>query len=213
LADPGATIDLVADPVGLGGFLKLLSDHRGKTIRDLKDALKNQGLAQWAKVVEIHQGVDYALTGNDLIKIASAYGDIRPMLLYPYLFPTEPDAVTVYDDSLRAIPKPFVDVPGLSYRVPIRRLALSDIDAMIVDLRANTATETNDHPGFELAMPLGDGEIEVVIEDSEVPLRAKGAEWGYCHYRSDKPHRVINTGSETVTVFDIRFHRPAGRTN
>src|SRR5205823_77750 len=94
---------------------------------------------------------------------------------------------------------------GVKYLVPRCNLALSDTFLLIVDLDEGQKTKLNKHPGFELAIPLGEGEIAVEFTEDERQFKVSGKDRQYAHYSSQKYHRLVNIGPTSAKVFVARF--------
>ncbi len=87
-------------------------------------------------VNDVHRGLSPVLV-RDLKKLADTY-DIELMLVYPYAFPAMRMAISVKrgDPTIKnwvEIPTEFLEATGISYHVPVRRLADSSISIAIVE--------------------------------------------------------------------------------
>jgi quercetin dioxygenase-like cupin family protein len=186
------------DVEDLFGLALLLDKLKGP--RNLR-AIASLGGFGAAELSHIHNA-QRQLVVEDLQILAGQY-QIEPMILYSFLFPTEPDIVTGRIDAMAAIPDSLVG-GGVRYRCPRCNLALSDIHILVVELDPGQTTKRNWHPGFELAIPLDESTITIEIE-SEQPKQIAARDRQYAHYSSERPHLLRNVGSTVATAFVVRF--------
>ncbi len=137
-------------------------------------------------------------------KLAKQFS-IEPMLLYSFMFPSEPDVVTGRLRDMSTVPTEWTG-EGLKFFVPRCNLALSDLSPLIVEMGKGQATKFNEHPGFELAIPLGGGKIKVEFEQGEQSGPVSGKKRQFAYYSSDKKHRLRNIGASSARVFVARFY-------
>lgn len=226
---PEQILDPVEDRFGLALLLDRLKGRR--TIADLEscnfDALDppvtdKRPFRQLFPIFHAQK----ELTLGDLEILSLQFG-VEPMLLYPCMFPTEPNIIAGRINEMCQVPQRLTG-KGATYWTPLCNLALCDTQLLIVDLEPGEATRWNHHPGYELALPLEGTSIEIEFgqhsdsmgETSESAVGAATREPSvvesaqvsdlknqYAHYSSESPHRIRNLGSEKARVFVVRFYR------
>jgi quercetin dioxygenase-like cupin family protein len=194
-----------SDPVD-GDFLL------NRCTRSLFEAIHNGDWGEWRIEKTNKARSEYpkesGLDKRQLALLAGVYGepvDVSPMLFYEFLFPAERGAVVVsrndwFDMSEELQP------PGVVYRIPRRRLALSD--AAIFEVRfararkgQKAATLVNRHPGSELCICL-EGSVNVVVDKNTHTLKKDC----FIHFESSKQHYVSSKSSECSRVLVVRFY-------
>lgn len=213
----------IFDQFGFGRFLQLLCSEKFQRKNQQKgqrltlDELVKKAKAQYnqcdksiqqamsqhnrSRLNRIHHG-EVEVLKRELPYLAKIYG-IEVMLFYDYLFPAFRDAIVVCKntDMRKIVGEGFRLPPGVSYKVPCRRLAHSDMTIALIELKSGAATIENRHPGSELLKPL-QGEIKVEFGPTRHAIIRKG-ECG--HFHSHINHVLRNTGKEKARVLVIRF--------
>jgi quercetin dioxygenase-like cupin family protein len=187
-------------PANEADFLTSLRFGTGKEFKSLADWRRRLARGQ----VKIPRA---------LIPAMHQYFQVSDLLMWEYLFPGIPWRVAVTrhpakgmeNDWIRLSEIPAVRVTdGVSYEIPRRSLACSDLAIAWLTLSPGTGTPWNRHRGCELAIPVeGEATIEykkhgdicVVSEMQEI-----------AHYNSEKMHRISNNTDKPVQVFLIRFY-------
>lgn len=187
----------VVDRFGFGLML-----DRIKGTRSLGEmARQGNGKFKSATLWQIHHG-ERVVRLNELSPLADQYG-LEPMLLYSFMFPTEPAIVVGRLDDLQTVPSNLTG-GGVTYRVAGCNLALSDLEIVHVTLSGRSSTKPNGHSGFEIVMPLGNARIEVRL-DGERSEIVSGRKKEYAHFRSDVEHQIINRETSEATILVVRF--------
>jgi quercetin dioxygenase-like cupin family protein len=156
--------------------------------------------------------------------------DMPRVLLDGYLAPNALRVVAVHGATTSVGLKPLDWVPApkessgnadrVSYMLPARSLANSDISVVLLHLEPGGSTAWNHHPGFEAIIPIV-GRCQVHFDESgrgfvtsySSPCSDKGdGDAKMVVYRSSVSHKVIHAGSDTVSRmlvirFNIRSHR------
>ncbi|MHC4742008.1 MAG: cupin domain-containing protein [Planctomycetota bacterium] len=211
----GFWVDRSASPVevfdrrGLGNFLRLVcaagggsAGHLPLSLDKLVDRAKQ---LKWgekynrSKFARLHHG-QMRVMKSELPELAKIY-DVSSMLLYDFLFPAFRYAVVVGRGDMTPEDPAFEIPEGVSYFVPCRRLAHSDVTLALVKLKKDRYTVENCHPGVELLKVL-EGEVTVRLRGIP-PYVIKRGEYGY--FSSQMVHCVGNEGSDTAEVLAIRF--------
>ena len=144
----------------------------------------------------------------DMGKIARVY-DIHEILLHNFLYPAQRSAVVLrglFDRSGRE--RDFCEVShlisgnGSAYWLPSKNLLQSDISMAIICLGPQGETAENEHPGFELLLPLT-GSIAVRFKGSHREFSASAARDEILQYSSQMIHQVYNDGPEPAEVLAI----------
>jgi quercetin dioxygenase-like cupin family protein len=129
---------------------------------------------------------------------------IEPMLLSDFLFRTFRPSVAVRRPHDWVDVKPdLVGLYGVSYQVPCRRLADTDISITSLLLQPGASTPANRHPGHEVIVPL-EGAVVVHIDRKDTPVRT--GEHLAAHYFSRQIHAVENAGKEPARMLVLRFY-------
>jgi quercetin dioxygenase-like cupin family protein len=202
----------IRDRFGLARLLKRVCgpEFRGKgndlSRQDLADRAAAQQLSYKRSWFDrLHHG-QAEVPVADVPVLAKKIYEIEPMLLYDFVFPVQRNAVAVrWPDDFRPVPESFLGAAGVSYQVPCRRLAHSDIAIARLQLEpgASTPADRHRHPGQELLVPL-QGVCEVRFGNVRAPLDAR--EHRYAHYLSHREHQVVNVGTEPAEHLVLRFY-------
>lgn len=144
-----------------------------------------------------------------LAQILGNREDVEPMLFYDFLYPAERGAIVLRQSDWETIPEPFIP-EGVTYCIPKRRLALSDIAIIKLGFepitRSPNSTHENRHPGTELCVCLK-GEITVELALSEKKKRKFRIPEGYfIHFNSSLYHSVKNIKCNPAEVLVVRFY-------
>ncbi len=201
----------VADPFGLALMLERFKEVKKLTY----DKLVKKGILSREKLSSILAADAKDIDLKDLETLAARFG-IESMLLYSFMYPSEPDVVigripfesdikTDKDCTMGLIP-PEMTGDGISYYVPLCNLALSDMNLLVARLDPEAKTKDNHHPGSELAIPLNGAEIEVHFPDKQETFRISAASRQYGHYSSENRHYLKNVGDDPAIVFVARFY-------
>lgn len=190
------------------GLLRLLKRIRGDSHTPYDDLGKetNTSAATVHRRINPPPGTVPRITKADLQAYAKA-NNIAPLLLYDFLYPAVSNAVVVRStkNGMRPVESEFVDRKGVTYFVPRRRLADSDIAISALRLEPNASTPRNKHPGQELLIPIV-GQLRVQLESDE---SLDSANRHYIHFDSQIDHEVFNTDNSTADVLVVRFYNTA----
>jgi len=152
---------------------------------------------------------------KDTISELSSSADVFDLLTWEFLFPAVPGQVVVRRmesgeqvdwADMGEVAKQFPNVqprPGVTYEIPRRNLACSDLVITRLTLDKQTSTPSNRHPGFELLLPLT-GEVTVEYDGNDICEVASGKQLAY--YRSDVKHRIYNKSDTRAEIFLIRLY-------
>ncbi|HEV3385712.1 MAG TPA: cupin domain-containing protein [Gemmata sp.] len=184
----------VADRFGLALLLDRLKGKRKLTQMASPDGFGTSDLSN------IHNA-QKALNVQDLAMLAKQYS-IEPLILYSFMFPTEPNIVIGRRDVMTLVPESIVRV-GARYLCPRYSLALSDVNIVLVELASGQSTPENSHPGYELTIPLEESEFQIEI-DGEIPQKILGPHQ-YAYYSSQKKHLLKNIGTADARAFVVRM--------
>jgi len=195
----------VIDRSGFGRFLQFLCskvarrDETSLSLSELANRAKDEGYSfSRPKLDRIHHGLA-PVCEDELVQLAMIY-EIEPMVFYNFLLPTFKPAVAVHaDDEMVKIDAPFLP-PGVTYWLPPRRLAGSNMMITKLKIDPKSATKPNHHPGQELVKLLA-GKVAIESGHSRVEIK-KG---GYAHFRSHFNHQAVNVGDEPATMLSIKF--------
>lgn len=94
---------------------------------------------------------------------------------------------------------------GVTYEIPKRSLACSDITIAWLTLEPGKVTRENDHPGLELPLPVK-GEATIEYAGEKEPVCTVSALQHCAHYNSERQHRVCNYSSSPAEMIVIRFY-------
>ena len=130
---------------------------------------------------------------------------IPPILLANCLVPAASKLVVVRRKSdLIPVESPGKKLSPVRYSVPNRNLACSDVAVTSLSLSPSASSPRNDHPGFELVVPLA-GAVDIEMANGE-SHRVDSERFDIGLFRSNMRHRVRNTGSVEATMYVIRFY-------
>ncbi|MGB8226883.1 MAG: cupin domain-containing protein, partial [Sedimentisphaerales bacterium] len=209
----------IHDRAGLARFLNLLCSkpfakkkltfdellERAKKNEDelLKKGIKNEKFKlNRSKLVRLHYGIA-SISEIELLKLAEIY-HIEPTLFYNYLSPAFMYAIAVdTEKEMKSLPSTFNEnkKSEVTYTIPYRRLAFSDIAIALVTMEPGSISLDNKHPGYELLKPL-EGQIVINIDNHPHPPIKQGE---FAFFRSHISHTVSNKGEKLAKVLVIRF--------
>lgn len=206
---PGAE---VVDRVGLARLLQAVAKSNGHSPEDLV-----RRACEIAPELKIDVGKINRLAAAKspvleslLPTMAHIYGTY-PAVLFDYMHPIHRPVIQVRwsDDANGSgewamIPEVFVDSPAVTYKVPVRRLAHSDMSISYLSMKRGAKTDPNSHPGFELILPLAGS---VTIEQKNKTHVLKYESHLYAHFASDEFHRVSNDDCDEAKLIVIRFYK------
>lgn len=200
-----ASVGNVRDHLGL---LRLLKRIRGDAHTPYIDLGKESNTSATTAYRRMHPppGTVPRITKDNLQAYAKA-NNIAPLLLYDFLYPAVSNGVVVRSTkhAMQPIESTFIGREGVTYSVPRRHLADSDIAISVLRLAPNASTPRNQHPGQELLIPLS-GRLRVQLE-SDVLLDSANRQ--YIHFDSEIDHEVFNAGDNSAEVFVVRFYNTA----
>ncbi len=199
----------VLDRLGLGRFLATLCSEnmRGPSSGGLTlDALARRAAQEdypfsRSKLARIHYGKSEVLR-SELTQLARIY-EVEPMILYNFLLPYYQHAIAVHGmaDTKRFTRETEKFLPeGVTYRLPFRRLASSEMMISLVTLKENVQTEVSRHAGWELIKPL-EGDVSIILGTTSSLV----TEGSFAHFDSSHDHQAINKGKKPVTILSVRF--------
>jgi quercetin dioxygenase-like cupin family protein len=197
----------VLDRFGLG---RLLEKCCRETFRGPDNALTIDDLQEraahynWSRSTmgRLHQGI-VPVSAEELHVLAAIY-DVKPFLLFDFLFPALRNAIVVRpDEDMVSIPDDFLPTTRVNYSVPCRRLEESDVAICTVDLPGQTTSPENAHPGYELVIAL-EGEVILSLDRRTIEIGAHN--YGFAHFKSALPHHLANEGRQRARVLVVRFY-------
>lgn len=207
----------VVDRFGLARLLRLIcsSNFQGGSkalsLAQLANRAKEHGLKGFSRSrIDRMQNGFAQVRRQELRELARLY-QVEPFLFYNFLYPTVGHAVVIRAGNgtdgkigdFKALPPELIKDPRVNVKVPVRRLADSDLALVNVELDIDGITPINRHPGHELVVPL-EGEIEIRFgEMRRIIAPARG---GYAHYSSRFDHCLANAGRSKAKFLVVRFH-------
>lgn len=195
----------IHDRAGLARFLSLLWSkpfaEEKLTFNELLKKAKGKSVKlNRSKLVRLHYGIT-SISEKELSDLARIY-EIEPTLFYNYLSPAFMYAIAVdTEEEMKSLPSTFNTKQGMTYKIPYRRLAFSDIAIALVTMEPGLNSLENKHPGYELLKPL-EGEIVINIGNQSHPPIKQGE---FAFFRSHILHTVSNKGEKPAKVLVIRF--------
>jgi quercetin dioxygenase-like cupin family protein len=199
----------VLDTYGLAHFLQLLCsdsfalEGRGPTLDDVVnrcEAKQRKFTYSRAKFARLHAG-EAQVKRDQLPELADIYG-VSPVLFYDFLFPAFRYAVVVGEDNMKEIGPAFGMLEdGVTYRVPCRHLAYSDMTIALVELASESRPPENRHPGHELLKVL-EGEVTVAFQGAAKGIVKQGE---YAVFKSHIKHQVYNHTGKPARMLSFRF--------
>lgn len=141
---------------------------------------------------------------EQLIKLAKIY-NIRPILLNHFQSQFVTNAVVIRleeNPDWVSLSESVTQSEGVSYKIPRRNLAFSNITIALATLAPGAQTLKNSHPGSEIILPFS-GRIKLFFDRSEYEISSKPPQ--YIHFQSDLSHIVANPGSEVAQFYVVRF--------
>jgi quercetin dioxygenase-like cupin family protein len=208
----------VHDRFGLGRMLMACAaGYAGRprlTLDALKEKAKHRGFKRTRSWFDrLHKGLSRVTLG-DLKAIAPIY-EVGRVLLLNYAYPARRSAIAVEaEDGWDKVPASFFedakrDYEGVSYSLPRRRLAHSDIAICELSLEPGRSTPQHRHPGREMLLPLQASRFQLSLGGTtavlETPSEAEFGRHVYAHFDSTIQHSVTNVGDEPARAMVIRF--------
>ena len=199
---------------GLARLLRTLPTPSESSLQEFlseleaKSGTRYEALEPWLLSLETGE----ARAPRSIIEHLRLLYNIDDVLLYEFLFPAVPGAIVFRENDqedqidighITPAPPP----PGVSYLIPRRSLAHSEITMSRLVLGPSMATRWSKHAGYDILVPLhGEGRVEFLVnEDESTSVSAKNGE--IAEYNGRTTHRVLNPSSaESATLFLVRLH-------
>ena len=163
-------------------MLRFLEAPEVTAEKDFLESMRPRNQIPYQNLTEFLENLetsDLNLPRGFLDDVGKLYGNIYDLLLLRFLFPAVPgmivfrprkanDPESVFKDGVSNDDLKFEVPDGISYSMPTRNLAGSDIAMSELTLGPGARTDWNKHPGYELILPL-DGDVGLCFDDNDGP--------------------------------------------
>jgi quercetin dioxygenase-like cupin family protein len=213
------THTVIRDRLGLARMIRILPNPQRRAESEFLNRIGIALNKKYRKLDDLLNDLEIGelMVSDEVLRdLSGLYRDVYDLLFLRFLFPGVPGAMVFRpDDREDGIDvaqlklKNLVAIPeGVAYTLPRRSLSCSDIAISLLALKPEKGTRWNQHPGYELLLPLeGEAEIQLGHDRKRPPYRISADEGRLAHYHSEKLHRVSNPASDMAArILVIRFY-------